>query len=433
MVQLQSRIISDNLTDADLDGLKNAAADAAIRKTKFEGWRTADEAKITVLTTTYALGASVKQQITDTSRATRNVYLNGATLDGGVRILKISELLPPWSNNPSGNIMLAFSNSTKTTKQADYENLQKVVKSVNDLSHDIGLMTTFINSYNSYKNRFCTTNDVTNNPTFLGTVRMYIAGTQIIDVCEGSSVKQVACVRNKVTLGTNNVPVATASTCPDGCREGVCLGGSLGALSTVKSDGSAFTDIKTAHPFYVKAASVSISTGQNLSADIVLPAGCTSTGESTFAVPSATTPIQFGPITCTTAGVKAVRVNLKSGTSILSNQNLNITITQNVADRFEITIPTTLVAGSPFSATVTIYGGNNTVYTTYDKKLYISLIGNGDVTFPEAEIAFTNGVATVPGLIFSTATTGTEKYTIKATSADRLIEKEIEVSVAAAQ
>lgn len=76
MTQLQSRIIGDNLTDADLDVLKQAAADATIRRAQFETWRTADEASITTLANTYALGASIKQQITDTSRATRHVYLN---------------------------------------------------------------------------------------------------------------------------------------------------------------------------------------------------------------------------------------------------------------------------------------------------------------------------------------------------------------------
>lgn len=326
--------------------------------------------------------------------------------------------------------MLAFSNSTRTTKQADYEKLQKIVKSVNDLSHDIGLMSTYINSYNAVKNLFCTTNDASNNTTFFGTVRMYISNAQIPDVCEGTSVKQVACVRNRVTLGSDGRPVATTTACPDGCTNGVCLGASLGAITSVKSDGTAFTGIKTAQDFYIKTSNVSISSGQNLSADIVLPSGCTSTGTSTIAIASATTPVQFGPITCSTAGTKAFRVNLKSGATILSNQNANVVITQNTADRMEVSVLANIVANAPFSATVTIYGGNNTVFTTYNKKFYISLIGNGNTTYPEGLISFSNGVATVPGLVFSTATTGSEKFTIKVVSEDRLIEKEIEVSVA---
>lgn len=82
-----------------------------------------------------------------------------------MNIKGIGNWLPTWSTVTASSDSLAWTikNSSRATKQADYEELQKLAKSVNDLSHDISAMDTFIKTYDGQKARFCTTNDLTND------------------------------------------------------------------------------------------------------------------------------------------------------------------------------------------------------------------------------------------------------------------------------
>lgn len=172
--------------------------------------------------------------------------------------------------------------------------------------------------------------------------------------------------------------------------------------------------------------------GQSLTAEITLPSGCTQTGSNSIAVATTSTPVQYGPITCTTRGNKVFNVALKNGSTVVNTYPLTVSIAQNAAERIEVTIsPASPQANTPFTATVTVYGGNGAVLTNYTEGFYISLIGTGDTTFPEAEQQFNNGVATVNGLIFSTASSGTTPQSIKVISGDRALEKEITVTVGA--
>lgn len=55
MTQLQSRMIANNLTDADLDKLKAAYDAAKVRMAKFTTWRIADQDKIETIFSNYRI------------------------------------------------------------------------------------------------------------------------------------------------------------------------------------------------------------------------------------------------------------------------------------------------------------------------------------------------------------------------------------------
>jgi hypothetical protein len=99
MTQLQSRMIANNLSDADLDRLKAAYDAAKLRKTKFDGWRTTDENEITRIFGLYSLATALppaagpRAQLQNTIRAPRETYLNGS-----MSISSISTLIPSWNS-----------------------------------------------------------------------------------------------------------------------------------------------------------------------------------------------------------------------------------------------------------------------------------------------------------------------------------------------
>ena len=416
---LQSKAIG-TLSDDALTTLYTTSTKVAARLTKYEAYRTADINALKGLLTKYSIPHALTSNTVDlvdilaTAQSSRAVYLKGDD-----RIAPLEDIIS--ITNILASIQTKVDQKTiprPAEKAPDMQKIKDLLKNINDSSVDIDLHISFQEKYVAIKGLLCKTDDKLLDIGVKGTVSMFLTTAGVpattanakkyVDECsaDNQSVIQYKCVGNQiVAVGTGSAlkPTSQTTAFANGCLEGICKGGSIGLLTTVTATGEPKTNIKTNDLFDIKAASVSAVVGQNLTALLSVPTGCTVTTNS-LPVTSATTALKFEDINCTTVGNKNFKVEIKNGATILQTQLLTVAIALNVANSITLDVPATITAGQAFSVTAKVIGGNGLVMSTNSDEFTVSLIGDSGADHASEDLRFTSGQATISGLIFSRAT-----------------------------
>lgn len=153
------------------------------------------------------------------------------------------------------------------------------------------------------------------------------------------------------------------------------------------------------------------------------------------------TAMNFGPITCATAGNHIFTIALKEGNNTIDTLTKTINTGTVVMKEFifksfriadgaeQVITPSstiTLAKNIPLSLTVQTIGTNDLPLQNYNKKFYVLVAGDDDRTIPEAGQSMASlDSKTLTGIKFSKA--GTMTLTVR--SEDSLFEKNIQIVV----
>lgn len=146
------------------------------------------------------------------------------------------------------------------------------------------------------------------------------------------------------------------------------------------------------------------------------------------------TNINFGAITCQTAGNHDFTITLKEGNETIHTLTKRISVGTVTMKEFrftklngqDITDTPTVEKNTPFSLTVQTIGTNEEPYANYTKKFYVLVLGDDDRTIPEAGQSMNGSdLKTLSGIKF----TQTGEITLTVRSEDSAFEKSIKINV----